>query len=74
MNTQYRTEMRKYRFLNNEMTQQQLGKLMGLSRASVCEIETGKRIPTLHQAHFIAKILNTTIDVLFFPEEQNSSK
>lgn len=70
MKTIYKTEMRKYRFLKNEMTQEQLGKQLGISRQSICDIETGKRPPTLRQAHQIATLLNTTIDELFFGTEK----
>jgi putative transcriptional regulator len=61
MRAKSQTEMRKYRFLNNEMTQEELGKRIGLSRQSICDIETGKRLPTLRQAYKISKLLNTTI-------------
>jgi DNA-binding XRE family transcriptional regulator len=66
MNKKYNNEIRKYRLLNNSMNQTEFGKKICLSRNVVCNIETGKRIPTLIEAHKIAKMLNTTIDELFF--------
>ena len=68
----YRSELRKYRFLNNEMTQEELGKMVGLARQSICEIENGKRTPSLHIAYKIAKILNTSIESIFFPEKRGN--
>ncbi len=73
MRTKSQTELRKYRFLNNEMTQEDLGRYLGLSRQSVCDIENGKRLPTLLQAHKLAKLLNTSIENLFFPEDKNQN-
>lgn len=74
MRAKSQTEMRKYRFLNNEMTQEELGKRIGLSRQSICDIETGKRLPTLRQAYKISKLLNTTIEDLFFPDGKTDWK
>jgi putative transcriptional regulator len=68
----YRNEIRKYRFLNNEMTQDELGRLLGLSRQSICEIETGKRTPSLLIARKIAKLLNTSIESIFFPDKNGN--
>lgn len=68
----YRNEIRKYRFLNSEMTQDELGKLLGLSRQSICEIETGKRTPSLKIAYKIAKLLNTSIESIFFPDKNSN--
>ena len=62
-------KLRRYRFLNNEMTQEQLGRKIGLSRQSVCAIETGKRMPTLIQAYRISKLLNVSIEEIFFFEK-----
>lgn len=73
MRTKSQTELRKYRFLHNEMTQEDLGRHLGLSRQSICDIENGKRLPTLTQAYKIAKLLNTTIENLFFPEDKNKN-
>jgi putative transcriptional regulator len=72
MNSKYRNEIRKYRFLNNEMTQDQFGRMLGLSRQTICEIETGKRMPSLEVAYKIAKILNTSIESIFFPEKNGN--
>lgn len=69
MKDTYRKEMRKYRFLNGEMTQDDLGRVMGLSRQSICDIENGRRMPTLKQAYKIAKLLNKSIEELFFIPE-----
>jgi DNA-binding XRE family transcriptional regulator len=51
--------MRKYRFLNNKMTQQELGKKIGLSSQIIVDIETGKRLPSPKVVNKIARLLNT---------------
>lgn len=52
------------------MTQEQLGRKIGLSRQSVCAIETGKRMPTLTKAYRISKLLNVSIEEMFFFEKE----
>jgi putative transcriptional regulator len=54
------------------MKQDQLGRLLGLSRQTICEIETGKRMPSLKVAYKIAKLLNTSIENVFFPEKKSN--
>ncbi|KMQ49316.1 hypothetical protein CHISP_3772 [Chitinispirillum alkaliphilum] len=62
-----------YRFMNDEMSQEELGRAVGLSRSSISMLENGKRLPTLIQAYRLSKQLNTTIEELFFGKESFSS-
>ncbi|KMQ49346.1 hypothetical protein CHISP_3743 [Chitinispirillum alkaliphilum] len=62
-----------YRFMNDEMSQEELGRAVGLSRSSISMLENGKRLPTLIQAYRLSKQLNTTIEELFFGKERPSS-
>lgn len=64
------TEIRKYRFLNGEMTQEELGKKIGISRQAVCDIETGKKVASLKTARRIALLLDRSIEAIFFPGEK----
>ncbi|KMQ49320.1 hypothetical protein CHISP_3767 [Chitinispirillum alkaliphilum] len=59
-----------YRFMNDEMSQEELGRAVGLSRSSISMLENGKRLPTLIQAYRLSKQLNTTIEELFFGKER----
>ena len=37
-----------------ELTQEQLGKMVGLSRANICDLEKGRKIPSLKRASALA--------------------
>ena len=40
-----------------ELTQEQLGKMVGLSRANICDLEKGRKIPSVKRAYAIASAL-----------------
>ena len=64
--------IRTLRFLNGEMTQAELGLLIGLTRQTIAAIEAGKYSPTLEMAFRIAHVFNVTLDEVFqwLPQEQ----
>lgn len=51
------------------LTQEQLGKLVGVSRQAINAIETGKFEPSIWLAYDIAKIYGSTIEEIFLFEE-----
>ncbi len=53
------------------MTQEQLGNKLGLSKAAVCAIEKGRTTPSLFRAWQIAKFFGTTIEEMFYYEEED---
>jgi len=57
--------IRKLRFLNNEMTQQELAKRTGVTRQTIVAIENEKYFPTLELAIRIAIIFNTKLEDVF---------
>ena len=61
--------VRKHRFLNNEMTQSELAKAVGVSRQTIVAIEKGQYSPSLELAFKLAKVFNTSIDEVFSVEE-----
>jgi putative transcriptional regulator len=61
--------VRKYRFLKDEMTQQDLAKELGVSRQTIVAIEKGKYSPSLELAFKLARVFEMKIDDLFFVEE-----
>jgi putative transcriptional regulator len=65
-----KNRMRRNRLLNLEMTQEELGKKLGLSKAAVCAIERGRTIPSLFRAWQIAKVFGMTIEEMFYFEEE----
>ena len=58
--------VRKLRFNNNEMTQQELADLVGISRQTVVAIERYKYTPSLELAFKIALAFNKEIQEVFY--------
>ena len=58
--------VRKLRFNNNEMTQQELADLVGISRQTVVAIEKYKYTPSLELAYKIALAFNKEIQEVFY--------
>ena len=57
--------IRKLRFNNNEMTQQELADKLGVSRQTINAIEAGKYSPTLELAFRISEVFNVSLDEVF---------
>lgn len=57
--------IRKLRFFDNEMTQQQLADQTGVTRQTIVAIENGKYFPTLELAFKISRIFNTPLEEVF---------
>lgn len=57
--------IRKLRFNNDEMTQQELADKLGVSRQTINAIEAGKYSPTLELAFKISEIFNVDLDEVF---------
>lgn len=67
--------IRKLRFHNNEMTQQELAKKTGVTRQTIVAIENGKYSPTLELAFRIADVFGTKLEEVFSYEIiENGSK
>ena len=62
--------VRKYRFLKDEMTQHELATALGVSRQTIVAIEKGQYSPSLELAFKLSKAFEMRIDDLFFVEEQ----
>ena len=63
-----KTRIKEYR-AKYDMTQEELGKLVGVRRETISFLEKGKYNPSLKLAHSISKALNATIDELFIFED-----
>ena len=62
---QISNNVRRLRFDNGEMTQQQLAKAAGVSRQTIVAIEKCKYSPSLELAFLIAHTFNTPIGDVF---------
>jgi putative transcriptional regulator len=62
--------IRTLRFLNNEMTQQQLADRVGVSRQTIIAMEQGKYSPSLELAFRVALAFNVPLDQVFSYDEE----
>ncbi len=60
-----RNTIRRLRFDRDEMTQQQLAELVGVTRQTVNAIELGKYSPSLEVAFRIAAVFGVSLDQVF---------
>lgn len=61
-------DVRKFRFLNDEMTQKDLANSIGVSRQTIVAIEKGQYSPTLELCFKLSLTFNTPIDQIFYVE------
>ena len=57
--------IRRLRFNNGEMTQQQLAEKAGVTRQTIIAIESGKYSPSLPLAFRIARVFGLRVDEVF---------
>ena len=55
------------------LSQQQLAELVGVSRQTINAIEKGDYNPTIHLCRAICRALGTTLDELFWTEEEEEA-
>ena len=71
--TQIKNKIRMLRFMNNEMTQQQLAEKVDVTRQTIVAIENGKYSPTLELAFKIAEVFKVPLNEVF-SYEPNENK
>jgi putative transcriptional regulator len=70
-----RNNIRKLRFLHNEMTQEQLAEKAGVTRQTIIAIESAKYAPSLELAFRIARVFNVPLEEVFrYTSEDESFK
>jgi len=67
-----KNQIRRLRFENGEMTQQQLADLVGVTRQTIIAIEASKYAPSLPLAFRIAKTFGVPIEGVFQYEGEDS--
>ena len=65
-------QIRRLRFDNGEMTQQQLADKAGVTRQTIIAIESGKYAPSLPLAFKIARTFGKPIEDIFQYEDENA--
>ncbi len=53
---------------SNNLSQAELGRLVGVSRQCILEVEKNKKVPSVKLALNLAKVLETTVEKLFRQE------
>jgi len=67
-----KNQIRRLRFENGEMTQQQLADKVGVTRQTIIAIEAGKYAPSLPLAFKIARTFGLPIEDIFQYEDEDS--
>lgn len=65
-----KTNIRKLRFLQEEMTQQDLAEKVGVTRQTIVAIEKGKYSPSLELAFRIAQVFKSPLEEVFSYESE----
>lgn len=65
-----KNNIRRLRFDNNEMTQQELANKVGVTRQAILSIEKGKYSPSLELAFDIAKAFELSIEDVFYCDNE----
>lgn len=60
-----KNNIRRLRFDNNEMTQEELAKLAGCTRQTIIALEQGKYVPSMQLAFKIALALGVKLEDVF---------
>ena len=65
-----KNKIRRFRFDNSEMTQEQLANRVGVTRQTIIALEAGKYVPSLSLAFRIARAFGVTVEDVFQYEEK----
>ena len=66
--------IRALRFFNDEMTQQQLAKNVGVTCQTIIALEQGKHSPSLELAFRIAHVFNVPLEEVFSYDPEDAIK
>lgn len=64
-----KNKIRRFRFDNVEMTQEELANRVGVTRQTIIALEAGKYVPSLGLAFRIARAFGVTVEDVFQYEE-----
>ncbi len=69
-----KNNLRRLRFEKNEMSQQELADLIGVSRMTIYSIEKGKYTPSTLLALKLSKVFDKPVEKIFFIVEDSNSE
>lgn len=58
--------------IRNQLTQQQLASLIGVSNKAISKCENDEGYPDIHNLKRIAEVFNTTVDFLIIDQKQDT--
>lgn len=61
----FTSELRRLRFEHGEMTQEELGKRVGVTRQTIIALEANRYVPSLLLAVKLARVFGVTVEELF---------
>ena len=64
-----KNRIRRLRFDNDEMTQEELAKRAGCTRQTIIALEQGKYVPSIELAFRVARVFGVTLEEVFQYEE-----
>ena len=67
--TELKNKIRRFRFDNDEMTQEELAQRIGVTRQTIIALEAGKYVPSLGLAFRIARAFGVTVEDVFQYDE-----
>ncbi|MHC4621866.1 MAG: helix-turn-helix transcriptional regulator [Planctomycetota bacterium] len=70
-NNEIKNRIRRLRFENSEMTQQQLADKVGVTRQTIIAIEASKYAPSLPLAFRIARVFGVGVEDVFLYEDED---
>ena len=69
VSTRIKNKIRRLRFDNDEMTQEELAHRAGCTRQTIIALEQGKYVPSIELAFKIARVFGVTLEDVFQYEE-----
>ncbi len=66
--------LRRFRFMHEEMTQANLAVIVGVTRQTIVALETGRYAPSLELAMKLAAVFSCSVDEIFFWKDAEQSK
>jgi len=65
-----KNKLKQFRFMNGELTQQELAEKVSVSRQTIIAIEKGKFNPSMRLALLIARVFKVNVEEIFYLEEK----
>lgn len=65
-----KNKLKQFRFMNGELTQQELAEKVSVSRQTIIAIEKGKFNPSMKLALLIARVFEVNVEEIFYLEDK----